>query len=316
MEEKMKRRKFLKVSAVGAASLVVAGVTGKFAINEYVKLIPQDTKRVFWEFGICSHTLFYIMNREFGHLKGMEERASDPLAGGLLNTGHQCGMLWGATLAAGAESFRRTHDPGQAAALAMAASQRLVESFVATAGTVNCRDIVGCDFTSKLGTAKVLGKALLSGIVNSTCFNLAEKWAPEAIESAKQALAETPAPTQQPMSCASEVARRMGAGDEEATMVAGFAGGLGLSGNACGALAAAIWINTLAWCRKNYWKSGYANPNAQKIVDGFYRETHSEMLCQKICGRRFKTVDEHTAFVKGGGCSKLITALARPEITK
>ena len=28
-------------------------------------------------------------------------------------------------------------------------------------------------------------------------------------------------------------------------MVAGFAGGLGLSGNGCGALAAAVWMNAL-----------------------------------------------------------------------
>ena len=42
---------------------------------------------------------------------------------------------------------------------------------------------------------------------------------------------------QEPISCASEVAAKMGASDEEMVMVAGFAGGLGLSGNACGALA-------------------------------------------------------------------------------
>ena len=54
-----------------------------------------------------------------------------------------------------------------------------------------------------------------------------------------------------PLSCASEVAGKMGASDEEMTMVAGFAGGIGLSGNACGALGAAIWMKTLAWCREH-----------------------------------------------------------------
>ena len=53
-----------------------------------------------------------------------------------------------------------------------------------------------------------------------------------------------------PISCASEVAKRMGASDEEMVMVAGFAGGIGLSGNACGALAAAVWMNTLRLVQK------------------------------------------------------------------
>ncbi len=311
IQEKMKRRKFLKGTAVCAATVVSAGVAGKFAFNQYLKMIPQDTKRIFWKFGICSHTLFYILNREFGYLEENEERASDPLAGGLLNTGHQCGMLWGSTLAAGAESYRRHKDHDQAVAAAMAASQHLVGSFRKTAGTLNCREIIGSDFNNKLDAAKVLGKALLSGIVNSTCFNLAEKWAPEAIKSAKEGLSDIPTLTQPPMSCASEVAKRMGASDEEVVMVAGFAGGLGLSGNACGALGAAIWMNTLAWCRKNYWKSGYANPNAEKILKAFSDETNSELLCQKISGQHFKTIIEHTEYLKNGGCDKLIDALAQ-----
>jgi hypothetical protein len=46
----------------------------------------------------------------------------------------------------------------------------------------------------------------------------------------------------------------MGASDEEMVLVAGFAGGMGLSDNACGALGAAIWMNTLAWNREAGYK--------------------------------------------------------------
>ena len=74
----------------------------------------NDTKRLFLKKGTCSHTLFYILNREFGYLKEDAERASDPLAGGLAQEGYQCGMLWGSTLGAGAESFRRNEDTGVA----------------------------------------------------------------------------------------------------------------------------------------------------------------------------------------------------------
>lgn len=276
------------------------------------KAIPQDTKRLFWKYGACSHTFFYILNREFGYLKETEERASGLLSGGLMQTGHQCGMLWGSTLAVGAESFRRHNDCGQAIGAAITATQHLMESFLKRAKSVNCRDITGCDFSNKFDLVKGLLKAILSGIIFSPCFNLAAKWAPEAIQSAKEGLSDkrTDLP-QMPISCASEVAKRMGASDEEMVMVAGFAGGMGLSGNACGALGAAIWMNTLAWNRQHPGKSGLSNPNAKNTLKAFYGATGSEILCNKICRQCFKTIGDHTTFVKNGGCDKLITVLAR-----
>ena len=35
----------------------------------------SDTKKVFLKKGACSHTFFYILNREFGNQKENEERA-------------------------------------------------------------------------------------------------------------------------------------------------------------------------------------------------------------------------------------------------
>lgn len=42
--------------------------------------------------GTCSRTFFYIINREFGFPHENEERAADPLAGGIVQQGYQCGM--------------------------------------------------------------------------------------------------------------------------------------------------------------------------------------------------------------------------------
>jgi hypothetical protein len=141
--------------------------------------------------------------------------------------------------------------------------------------------------------------------------NLAEKWAPEAFQSAKEGLSDKQTIlSQQPICCACEVSKKMGASDEEMVMVAGFAGGIGLSGHACGALSAAIWLNTLAWCRKHPGKSGYSNPNSEEILKTFYGATDSEMLCHKISGKRFKTISDHTKFINNGGCHKLINELA------
>jgi len=279
-------------------------------VNSIKTAARNDTKKLFRTKGACSNTLFYILNREFGHTKENEERASDPLAGGIIRKGHQCGMLWGSSLAVGAESFRRNDDRGQAIAIAITATQHIMKSFLKRAKSVNCLDITGCDWNSKLSMVKYFfsGKFL-------SCFNLADQWAPEAIQSATEGLSheQTDLP-QLPMSCASEVVKKMGATDEEMVMVAGFAGGLGLSGNACGALSAALWMDGLVWCRKHPGKSPpyFNNPSAKKMLEAFDDATDSEILCHKISGKCFKSIDDHTEFIKNGGCDKLIGVLAKP----
>ena len=209
----------------------------------------QNPKEVFRKCGTCSRTFAHLLDREFGHPKEEEEHAMGPLAGGIANQGHQCGMLWGATMAVGGEAFRRHKDRDVAIALAVTATQHIIESFVNRTNTVNCKEIIGCDLSSVFGLAKFMLKIMLTGMDNSKCFNLAEQWAPEAIQAGREGLAtEHIQLNQPPVSCAAEVVRRMGATDEEMVMVSGFAGGLGLSGNGCGALSDAIWMKTLIWC--------------------------------------------------------------------
>ncbi len=316
---KMNRRKFLKLTAAGAATTGAATLminadrllTATNALKNNSTTITQDAKKIFLKCGMCSHTFFYLLNREFGYPKENEERASDPLAGGLMSTQHQCGMLWGSTLAVGAESFRRYNDRDQAVTMAITATQRLVESFSKRTKTVNCRDIT-CDFNNKYDMIKFILKSLPGGFTNILCMNLAKKWAPEAIQSAKEGLSDKHTDlTQMPVSCACEVVKKMGASDEEMVMVAGFAGGMGLSGNACGALGAAIWMNTLDWCRRHPGQSGSLNPSAKEILEAFYGATGSEILCSKISRQHFETIDDHTEFIKSGGCDKLVNMLAR-----
>jgi hypothetical protein len=275
-----------------------------------MKAIPNDSRRVFLKKGTCSQTLCYLLDREFGHVKENEERATDPLAGGIMQMGHQCGMLWGASLAAGAESFRRRGDDrDQAIGMAMAATQSLMESFTKRTNTANCREITRCDWQSPLSIAKyfLTGKPIV-------CFNLAAKWAPEALRAATAGLSRDQKDLpEQPLSCASAVVQKMGASDEEMVLVAGFAGGIGLSGLACGALAAAIWMRTLAWCKEHPGKTPpmFKNPEMKSICQAFTAATNTEILCHKIAGQRFKTIGEHTGFIKSGGCDKLIRILVR-----
>ncbi len=52
------------------------------------------------------------------------------------------------------------------------------------------------------------------------------------------------------------------------------------------------------------------NHDAKKILRAFYVQTDSEMLCNKICNTNFNTIDEHSEYIKNGGCKNLIEALA------
>lgn len=272
----------------------------------------NDAKEIFKKCGTCSRTFAHILNREFGHVKEHEERALNPLAGGIMNLGYQCGMLWGAALAVGAESFRRHKDSEKAIAIAVTATQDIIESFVKQSGATDCKDIIGYDLTSIIGMTKFMLKVTLQGMKNSHCFNLAEQWAPKAVEVATESLSVDAKIIKKPMSCASEVVHRMGGSDEEAIMVAGYAGGLGLSGNACGALSAAIWKKMLDWCWENPDKNPpfFNNKTAKKLLKVFNEETDNKMLCSDICGLKFESLEDHTEYLKNGGCRTLIKVLA------
>lgn len=316
------RRKFVKMSATvvaasGAAALLMSSgiqpdvieTAGQSSNNEP----GEDTRDIFKKCGACSHTFFYILNREYGYPKPNEEYASDPLAGGLM-LGHQCGMLWGSALAVGAESFRRNNDRSTAIASSVIATRHIMKSFNARAGSVICCDITGVNLKSKLGIARMMVKILFQGgMRNSTCFRLADKWAPEAIQSATEGLSALPADIPRPcMNCASEVVRRKGGSNEEMVMVSGFAGGMGLAGFACGALGAAIWMDSLAWCRENPDKSAfeYGRKRSSMIMEVFNNTTSKEILCEKITGKSFASIRDHSDFIREGGCEKVISALS------
>ena len=216
-------------------------------------------------------------------------------------------MLWGTSMALGTESFRRSDDQGEAIDMAVTATQYIIESFSNSSKSIECEEITNTDFNNKWSFAKYM----FTGKFYS-CFKLAERWAPEAIKAAHEGLSiELSDNVKQTKSCASEVIKKMGGTEEEAVMVAGFAGGLGFSGNGCGALGAAIWKITLEMVKKGNWKYTLSNPTFDKILEKFYEVSDYEMECSKICGKQFKTVDEHTEYINNGGCDKLIDVLAQ-----
>lgn len=230
-----------------------------------------------------------------------------PLAGGLMQYGYQCGMLWGATLAAGAQAYRLLGPGPQAEAMAIVAAQRLVDAFRTLNHHIDCLEITGTDNSSS--TMHMITHFLIKGGA-IRCFSMAAKYAPVAVSEINTALAdsriEAPAP---PVSCAALLAQKMGASDMHTVMAAGFAGGIGLCGGACGALGAAIWINEMS-CGLQGGKIEYRSPRALAAIDRFMKCTDYEFECSAIVGRRFEDVGDHAGYLRRGGCSKIIEVIS------
>ena len=94
------------------------------------------------------------------------------------------------------------------------------------------------------------------------------------------------------------------------TMAAGLAGGIGLCGGACGALGAAIWIVGMNSIKQGKEKLSFKNSTAMDQIEQFLKCTNYEFECQEIVGRKFENAGDHARFLRDGGCSKIIEALA------
>ena len=129
---------------------------------------PNDAKQVFRDCGTCSQAFGHIVDRAFGHQFDVPEQALTRLAGGIDNHGHQCGMLWGASLGVGTEAFHRQPDPDLAIGLAIEATHHVVDSFVAQTDTTSCHTITGRNLDSVFGLVAFMFDTLRVGMDDST----------------------------------------------------------------------------------------------------------------------------------------------------
>ncbi len=246
-----------------------------------------------------------VVDCSFDHPLKLEEEATIPLAGGIANQGYQCGMIWGAAIAAGAQAYRLLGPGPQAETEAVMAAQKLVESFRARYNNINCLEITETNLQNKMGILKLL---LKGGPIK--CLRMIVGYAPEAFSEINTALSvehsEAPSP---PVSCAAMLAQKMGVSDMHTVMAAGLAGGIGLSGGACGALGAAIWITGM---KRPDEPVGFnvMNSWAGDTIERFLKSSDYEFECSEIVGRKFENIDDHAGYLRDGGCSKIIEVLA------
>jgi hypothetical protein len=249
-----------------------------------------------------------VLNRAFDYPMKAEEHAAARLAGGIMQHGYQCGMIWGATLAAGAEAYRLLGPGSQAETRAIITAQRLVESFFARNNHINCIEITGIDRSSS-SMQMIMHFLIKGGTIN--CMRMAVRYARAAFSEINTALSEKHMEaTFPPASCSSMLAQKMGISDIHRVMVAGFAGGIGLSGGACGVLGAAIWLGGMNSLREGDGKIDLNDPKSLNTIDKFVKCTGYEFECSKIVGRKFENIGDHAFYLRNGGCSEIIEALS------
>ena len=222
--------------------------------------------------------------------------------------GYQCGMIWGAALAAGAQAYRLLGPGPQADTKEIIAAQRLVESFRALNNHINCLEITGLDKSSSV-MQMIMYFLIKGGTIG--CFRMAARYAPVAFSEINTALSEKhiEAPTP-PVSCAALLAQKMEVSDMHTVMAAGFAGGIGLCGSACGALGTAIWIIGMNSLKEGDGEIGFKDPRALDVIDRFMKCTDYKFECSKIVGRKFENIGDHADYLRNGGCSEIIGVLA------
>jgi hypothetical protein len=101
----------------------------------------------------------------------------------------------------------------------------------------------------------------------------------------------------------------MGATGIQVVMAAGLAGGIGLAGGGCGALATAVWLGFIDNDEK---PEGFSimTPTIQATFDRFLGASDHQMECAEIVGRKFEDPADHAAHVCNGGCARILAALA------
>lgn len=276
-----------------------------------MKSAPNDTRKIFRKCGTCSQTFAHLINRANRNNDKEYELAMDPLAGGIFRQGQQCGMLWGAALAVGREAYNRSNDVAEAQVMAILATEELTRSFEDHTRTIQCREITGVRMNNLFGLLKFMVESMIAGFDNHRCFILAENWTPDAVKIGQEFAQETTKGEAPAYNCASEMARRLGATEREAVMVAGFAGGLGLRGKGCGALAVAIWMIALQWIRSHPGEHPpmFRYPAVSKLLSAFRKKTGGALACEKICGKKFHSPGQHAEFISQGGCNDILTAI-------
>jgi hypothetical protein len=287
--------------------------------------ITRDLAKYWWlQCVACSEASMTTQMRGFGYEEPVYEEASHAFSGGFMYLGYACGLLTGAALATGFLARERFGDDATRSAAALYATARLAKAHPELTGSVNCRDITEVEFTKLRGRLRYLGEGKAR-----MCGRLHLKWSPQAHALIDKALAEF---EEHPLdracsNCAvktmEKMAAHVGIEAEDAVLVAGLAGGVGLLGNVCGALATGVYALSLSRQLEDEHKKrdSRMRGSIQELTGASFRgpatqlrlgfiDCYDSELCIEIIERQFQDLEDYSAFIEQGGCEEVMKFVA------
>lgn len=252
-----------------------------------------------------------MLGRAYDNAMDLEEQASLPFVGGIKQYGYQCGQVWGASLAAGARVHQLKGDGPESQLRTLKATEKVAEAFRGISGEMNCNEITSLN---KDSTNMDMVKYFLLKGGSIGCFRLASSYAPAAYDAIEESLEEDVQIPDGDVSCTALLAKKMGGQEKHQTMAAGLAGGIGFTGEACGALGTVVWLKAMKLLKDDpevdLWGDKEFGAWFESTVETFLAASDYEFECVDIVGRRFEGAADHAEHLRQGGCSKIIEALA------
>lgn len=243
-----------------------------------------------------------------------------------MHQGQACGHLWGAVLAAGIRAAKELDGAERITTATLEAARRLTGALSDDGWAFTCYENTACDFTTLGGKVKYMRSEK-----PKACGRKALVWASRANSVIDEVLAEYDAAGEASgcencaVACMSKIVEETGRGADEIPIVAGFAGGLGLSGNICGALAVGVFALSVKHYRDadtdrrdsklraaiqelNLIETDLRRLPARLQSD--FEKRFGSTLCREIAGRNFDDADDHSSYLTDGGCRDVVQFVA------
>lgn len=283
-------------------------------------LTAKVVKKEFMRRFSCSETMLTLLGKAEGKERKIYEEASNPLcAGFLVEMNGICGQIWGGALAAGIRAAERIEDPVKAANKAMEATKAILETYRSSG------DPEDCDSITDLKSWDLM-KFMAKGDMD-ICHGHMIEFAPRFHDQINEVLDSPSAEESKERNCAMEAYERAvkTLGLKEYTdpvVVAGFSGGIALSGNVCGALAATVYAMLIKYFTdRNKPRQSMLRANLQgmnigtgwfKPMQDLSRTFQSELKgkkCMDITGRTFEKAGDLTTYLNEGNCDPVMNKL-------
>ncbi len=204
------------------------------------------------------------------------------------------------------------------------AAVQLTNNFPEYSGFINCREITKTDLTKLRGRFRYFreGKGRM-------CGRLHLKWAPWVHQIINKSVTEYKEckPKESCANCAVQttIQIKSNSGIEmgSPTLMAGFAGGIGLSGNVCASLAVGVYALSISHQldRSQKKRDSRFRGTFEEFIGACYRGSIKRLwfdftgkfgseLCKDIAGRNFRSIEEYASFMEATNCENVIKYVA------